>query len=147
MLELSRSWWILAVRGAAAVIFGLLALIWPQITLLALVLVFGAYAFIDGVFALVAAARGRQLAGGSRGWLVLEGLLGIGAGIVALVWPGITALALLPQSGRRTPGTGRVHPRERAGHFNGKVWIGSRSDLSGVDLAHDVVPGRRAHCP
>jgi uncharacterized membrane protein HdeD (DUF308 family) len=95
MLELSRSWWILAVRGAAAVIFGLLALIWPQITLLALVLVFGAYAFIDGVFALVAAARGRQLAGGSRGWLVFEGLLGIGAGIVALVWPGITALALL----------------------------------------------------
>ena len=42
MLELSRSWWILAVRGGAAVIFGLLALIWPQITLLALVLVFGA---------------------------------------------------------------------------------------------------------
>ena len=99
MLELSRSWWILAVRGAAAVIFGLLALIWPQITLLALVLVFGAYALVDGVFALVAAARGRQLAGGSRGWLVLEGLLGIGAGIgagiVALLWPGITALALL----------------------------------------------------
>jgi uncharacterized membrane protein HdeD (DUF308 family) len=95
MLELSRSWWILAVRGAAAVIFGLLALIWPQITLLALVLVFGAYALVDGVFALVAAARGRQLAGGSRGWLVLEGLLAIGAGIVALLWPGITALALL----------------------------------------------------
>jgi uncharacterized membrane protein HdeD (DUF308 family) len=95
MLELSRSWWILAVRAVAAVIFGLLALIWPQITLLALVLVFGAYALVDGVFALVAAARGRQLAGGSRGWLVLEGLLGIGAGIVALLWPGITALALL----------------------------------------------------
>jgi uncharacterized membrane protein HdeD (DUF308 family) len=77
------------------VIFGLLALIWPQITLLALVLVFGVYAIVDGVAALVAAARGRQLAGGSRGWLVLEGLLGIAAGIVALLWPGITALALL----------------------------------------------------
>lgn len=76
-------------------IFGLLALIWPQITLLALVLVFGVYAIVDGVAALVAAARGRQLAGGSRGWLVLEGLLGIAAGIVALLWPGITALALL----------------------------------------------------
>ena len=95
MLELTRIWWILAVRGAVAVIFGLLALIWPEITLLALVLVFGAYAFVDGLFALVAAFRGRQLAGGSRGWLVLEGLLGIGAGIVALIWPDITALALL----------------------------------------------------
>jgi uncharacterized membrane protein HdeD (DUF308 family) len=95
MEELSRSWWIMAVRGAAAVIFGVLALIWPQITLLALVLVFGAYAFVDGLFALVAAVRGRQLAGGSRAWLVLEGLLGVGAGIVAVVWPDITALALL----------------------------------------------------
>jgi uncharacterized membrane protein HdeD (DUF308 family) len=95
MLELTRTWWILAVRGAVAVVFGLLALIWPEITLLALVLVFGAYALVDGVFALVAAARGRQLAGGSRGWLLLEGLLGVGAGIVALVWPDITALALL----------------------------------------------------
>lgn len=95
MVELTRSWWILAVRGLAAVIFGLLALVWPEITVLALVLVFGAYAFVDGVFALVAAVRGRQLAGGSRAWLVLEGLLGIGAGIVAVVWPDITALALL----------------------------------------------------
>ena len=95
MVELTRSWWILAVRGVVAVIFGLLALIWPEITLLALVLVFGAYAFVDGVFALVAAVRGRQLAGGSRAWLVLEGLLGVGAGVVAVLWPDITALALL----------------------------------------------------
>jgi uncharacterized membrane protein HdeD (DUF308 family) len=95
MEELSRSWWIMAVRGAAAVIFGVLALIWPEITLLALVLVFGAYALVDGLFALVAAVRGRQLAGGSRAWLVLEGLLGVGAGIVTVVWPDITALALL----------------------------------------------------
>ena len=69
MLELSRSWWILAVRGAAAVIFGLLALIWPQITLLALVLVFGAYAFIDGVFALVAPPVGGSWpAAAAAGW-------------------------------------------------------------------------------
>ena len=47
------------------------------------------------MFSLVAAARGRELAGGSRGWLILEGLLGIAAGIVAIVWPDITALALL----------------------------------------------------
>jgi uncharacterized membrane protein HdeD (DUF308 family) len=95
VLELTRTWWILAVRGLVAVVFGLLALIWPEITVLTLVLVFGAYALVDGLFALVAAVRGRQLAGGGRGWLVLEGLLGVGAGIVALVWPDITALALL----------------------------------------------------
>ena len=95
MLELTRIWWILAVRGVAAVAFGLAALIWPQITLLALVLVFGAYALVDGLFTLYAAIGGRQPAGGGRGWLVLEGLLGVGAGIVALLWPDITALALL----------------------------------------------------
>jgi uncharacterized membrane protein HdeD (DUF308 family) len=103
MLELSRTWWMLAVRGVAAVIFGLLALIWPQITLLALVLVFGAYALVDGAFSLVAAARGRELAGGSRGWLILEGLLGVAAGIVAIVvfgliliiWPGSGAIGLV----------------------------------------------------
>jgi uncharacterized membrane protein HdeD (DUF308 family) len=103
MLELSRTWWMLAVRGVAAVIFGLLALIWPQITLLALVLVFGAYALVDGAFSLVAAARGRELAGGSRGWLILEGLLGVAAGIVAIIvfgliliiWPGPGAIGLV----------------------------------------------------
>jgi uncharacterized membrane protein HdeD (DUF308 family) len=83
------------VRGVAALAFGLLALVWPEITVLALVLVFGAYALVDGLFALVAAVRGRQWAGGGRGWLLLEGLLGVGTGIVALVWPDITALALL----------------------------------------------------
>jgi uncharacterized membrane protein HdeD (DUF308 family) len=96
MLELmTRTWWILALRGVVAVVFGLLALIWPEITLLALVYVFGAYALVDGVFAVVAGIRGREPAGGGRGWLLLEGLLGVGAGIVAFLWPDITALALL----------------------------------------------------
>src|SRR3954465_7255675 len=97
MLEtLARNWWVLAVRGALAVLFGLLALIWPGITVLALVLLFGAYALVDGVMALYTALfdRGR-LGGRGAGWLVLEGVAGVLAAIGAAVWPGITALVLL----------------------------------------------------
>jgi uncharacterized membrane protein HdeD (DUF308 family) len=96
MLEtLTRHWRALAVRGGAAVLFGLMALIWPGITVLVLVLLFGAYALVDGVLALYAALAGRPGAEGRRGWLVFEGVAGVLAGIGAVVWPGITALALL----------------------------------------------------
>ena len=91
---LARNWWALALRGVVAILFGLAALIWPGLTLTALVLLFGAYALVDGVFAVVAAlAR----AGRERRWwvLLLEGLLGIAVGILTLVWPGITGLVLL----------------------------------------------------
>jgi len=92
MQEISRSWWLLLVRGIAAVLFGVLALIWPGITLLVLVIFFGAYAIVSGVFALFAGFRhGAQ----SRAWLIFSGIIGILAGIVAFVWPGITSLALL----------------------------------------------------
>ena len=92
---LTQRWWVVALRGVAAVIFGILALAWPAITLGALVLLFGAYALVDGVCALWTAATGGPAASGRRPWLVLEGVAGVAAGIVAFVWPGITALALL----------------------------------------------------
>lgn len=91
---LARNWWALALRGVVAVLFGLAALIWPGLTLTALVLLFGAYSLVDGIFAVVSAfAR----AGRERGWwaFLVEGLLGIAAGIVTLLWPGITGLVLL----------------------------------------------------
>ena len=91
---LSRNWWMLALRGLAAIVFGLLAFVWPDITLFALVLLFGAYMLVDGIFAIVAAVRaaGRE----ARWWLLLiEGVLGVLAGLVAAFWPGLTALALL----------------------------------------------------
>ena len=98
MLEtLSRHWWAVALRGVAATVFGVLALVWPGITVFALVIVFGAYALVDGVFTLITAFGDREggLARGHRAWLVARGIAGIVAGIIAAVWPGITALALL----------------------------------------------------
>jgi uncharacterized membrane protein HdeD (DUF308 family) len=79
---LARRWWAFLIRGIAGVIFGILAFLWPGLTLLVLAVVFGAYALVDGVFALVAAFSGAGAA--HRGWLILEGILGIVLG--ALVW-------------------------------------------------------------
>jgi uncharacterized membrane protein HdeD (DUF308 family) len=88
-------WRKLAVRGMAAVVFGLLTLLWPSITLTALVLLFGVYALVDGAMILTATLRGEPGTGGERGWLVVEGVAGIAAGLVTFAWPGITALVLL----------------------------------------------------
>jgi uncharacterized membrane protein HdeD (DUF308 family) len=96
MLEyLSRYWWTLVVRGALAVVFGLAALIWPEITLRVLVLLFGFYAVVDGLLALAAVLVGGRLVSGRRGWLVFQGIVGIAAGVFTFLWPGITALVLL----------------------------------------------------
>ncbi len=80
-------------RGIVAVLFGILTLIWPKITLVVLVLLFGIFAVISGITAVAAALRNTR----EQGWglLLFEGIVGILAGVVALVWPGITALAFL----------------------------------------------------
>jgi uncharacterized membrane protein HdeD (DUF308 family) len=88
-------WRKLAGRGVAAVVFGLLTLLWPGITLTALVLLFGAYVMVVGTVILVAALRGEPETRGERGWLILEGVVSIAFGFVTFVWPHITALALL----------------------------------------------------
>ena len=89
---LAGNWWALLLRGIAAVLFGLAAIFWPGLTLFVLVVFFGAYALVDGVFAIVAGIRGS----GGRRWLLLaEGALGVLAGLVAFFYPGITALVLL----------------------------------------------------
>jgi uncharacterized membrane protein HdeD (DUF308 family) len=91
---LARNWWMMAVRGAAAMLFGIAAFAWPEITLTALVLLFAAYAMVDGVFSVIAAFKDRREHG--RWWvLLLEGLVGIAVGILAGGWPRITALVLL----------------------------------------------------
>lgn len=95
MLEiLARNWWLLLLRGVIAVLFGILAFMWPGLTLATLVLFFGGYALVDGIFALVAAWNAPK--GSSRLWaLLLEGLVGIAIGVLTFFYPGITALSLL----------------------------------------------------
>ena len=95
MLEhLGRNWGWIVLRGVAAVLFGILAFALPGITLAVLVIVWGAYALADGILALIAAYRVRDQ--GKPFWsLVIVGLLGIAAGIVTFIWPGMTALVLL----------------------------------------------------
>jgi uncharacterized membrane protein HdeD (DUF308 family) len=90
---LARYWWLILLRGIAAIIFGVLAFIWPGITLVTLILFWGAFALVDGVLALAHAIMGGNM--GSRWWLALIGVAGIAAGILTFVWPGLTALVLL----------------------------------------------------
>jgi uncharacterized membrane protein HdeD (DUF308 family) len=94
MLTLARNWWVLVVRGVLALLFGILAFVFPRDALLALVFLFGAYAAVDGIFALVAAFRAVER---RMSWwpFVLEGIAGIALAVLTVVWPGITALALL----------------------------------------------------
>lgn len=92
--HLSHNWWAIALRGVVAILFGIVALVMPAITLVALVLLFGAFAIVDGAFAVLAGIR-RRAEGTTDWWLVLMGIAGIVAGVLAVVWPGITALALL----------------------------------------------------
>lgn len=92
MALVARNWWVLALRGLLGIAFGIVAIVWPGLTLAALVLFFGAYVFVDGVFALVAAIRFRHE---RERWvpLLLEAILGIAIGAVTFLWPGLTALA------------------------------------------------------
>lgn len=87
------SWQRLALHGVAAMLFGLATLVWPHMTLWALVVLWGAFAFVDGVIALSAAIADRTLV--NRGWVAFWGVTGISAGLVTFLWPSITALALL----------------------------------------------------
>jgi uncharacterized membrane protein HdeD (DUF308 family) len=94
LIVFTSSWWSLVLRGIAAILFGVLAFIWPHITLTALVFLFGAYALVDGAFAIAAGIRSH---GENKRWwmLLLEGLLSLAAGVIAFLVPAITAWALL----------------------------------------------------
>jgi uncharacterized membrane protein HdeD (DUF308 family) len=88
---LARNWWALALRGLAAVLFGLLTFFVPAITLVTLVLLFGVYALIDGFFNVIAFFRVP-----AHHWaLLIEGIVGIIAGVLTFAWPTITAIVLL----------------------------------------------------
>lgn len=90
---LARNWWLILLRGIAAIVFGILTFIWPGITLLTLVLFFGAFALVDGVLAIWAGIVGGEP--GPRWWLLLVGLLGIAVGLLTFLLPGLSALVLV----------------------------------------------------
>ena len=92
--SLSQNWWLVVLRGILGILFGVLAFIWPAITWLTLIIMFGVYAIVDGIIAIISGlSRTKE---SPRWWtFLLEGLLGIGAGIVALIWPGLTSLVLI----------------------------------------------------
>jgi uncharacterized membrane protein HdeD (DUF308 family) len=94
LTHLARNWWVVALRGVLAILFGVMAFIWPGMTVAVLVLLFGAYALVDGVFAVIASFR--EHGGNQNRWaLLLEGIAGIIAGVLTFIWPGITAIVLL----------------------------------------------------
>ncbi|HUM13195.1 MAG TPA: HdeD family acid-resistance protein [Myxococcaceae bacterium] len=129
--ELARNWGWIALRGALAVVFGILAIAWPGSAFAAIVILFGAYAFVDGVFALVALFRG---AGKDRFWaLVLEAIVGIGIGILTIVRPAATALALLYYVGIWAILTGileLVAAIRLRKEITGEFWLGLAGVLS-----------------
>src|SRR4026209_1382802 len=92
--SLSQNWWLVVLRGVLAILFGVLAFVWPAITWLTLIIMFGVYAIVDGIIAIVSGlSRSKE----TPGWwtFLVEGFCGIGAGIVALVWPEVTSLVLI----------------------------------------------------
>jgi len=91
---LAHIWRVTALRGALAIAFSVVILVWPNIGLTALVALFGALALVSGLATIVGAFK-LPIRGGERAWLVVESLIGIAVGVVVFVWPDLSALGLL----------------------------------------------------
>ena len=91
--QVTKMRWVLGLHGLASVVFGVMILAWPGISVYALTIVFGAYTLATGIveFGTAFTAQGKE----ERAWLILRGLLGITVGVLVFAWPGISALALL----------------------------------------------------
>ena len=91
---LAANWWLVLLRGIASILFGILAFAWPGLTLLTLIFLYGAYALIDGACALIGVFTGRARTAPTW-WLIIVGICGIAAGLIAFVYPGLTAIVLV----------------------------------------------------
>ncbi len=92
--SLSRTWWIYALRGVLAILFGVFAIMWPGLTLLSLIALFAIYALLSGAASVFGAMQMRKH--DADWWLpLLLGLVSIGAGVIAIVHPGLTTLVLV----------------------------------------------------
>jgi uncharacterized membrane protein HdeD (DUF308 family) len=130
--ELSRWWWTFILRGVLAIIFGIVAFISPPATIAVLVLLFGAWALVDGVFDIVAALMHRTM---DRSWwlTILEGVIGIVVGLLALAFPDLAAASLLLLISAWSIVTGvieiglAIRLREQ---ITGELWLGIAGVLS-----------------
>jgi len=90
----AQHWWAIALRGVFAIVFGILAIVLPGVTLASLVLLFAAYMLVDGVLAIIAGVRAARQH--KRWWLlVLEGIADLAAGAIAVAWPLITVVVFV----------------------------------------------------
>jgi uncharacterized membrane protein HdeD (DUF308 family) len=92
---MAKNWWVIALRGVAAILFGILTIGWPQISLLGIIYLFGAYALVDGISSILAAVRGDPPTRGHGLLIAIIGFAGVIAGLIAFVNPSLTALTLL----------------------------------------------------
>jgi uncharacterized membrane protein HdeD (DUF308 family) len=121
---LARNWWVVALRGLAGIVFGLLTLFLPGITMLSLIALFAAYMLVDGGFAIASAIRAARRHG-RWGLLVLNGIVSIAAAVVALLWPGITVLAfvMLVASASILSGAFMFVSAFRLNVERGRIWL------------------------
>lgn len=141
-------WWAVLLRGVLAVIFGVVALAWPGVTVWALVVVFGAYAIVDGISAIIRAVSSRKVESGWVWWL-LGGVVSLVAGIIAFVWPEITALAAVFVIGfwaimggiLEIAGSIRLRKLDGAAHWGLLLFAGIVELLFGLVLVFSPVSG------
>lgn len=88
------NWWLVGLRGLSAVLFGIVAILWPALTLGILIIIFGLYVIVDGIFTIVLGIGGRKYHSNSW-WMIFEGLIRIAVGVIAVVWPGLTSISLV----------------------------------------------------
>jgi|SRR5712672_232395 len=127
---LVQNWWLFTLRGIFAIVFGLLALIFPGPTMLSLVILFSAYMLVDGIFGIISAVRAIRRKEDRWGLLIFEGLIDIAVGILAFLWPGITVVAFVLLVGAWAIVTGAVMTAAgfRLNVSHGRWWL----VLSGV---------------
>lgn len=133
METLVRNWWAVALRGGVAVLFGLLMVFVPGISLALLVALYGAFMLVDGVFALISARRRAREPGAKWGSLALVGITSILAGLIAWFWPSITAVALVFVIGAWAIITGILEiiaAIELRREIKGELWLGLSGALS-----------------
>ena len=122
---LVQNWWLFTLRGIFAIIFGLLALIFPGPTMLSLVILFSAYMLVDGIFGIISAVRAIRRKEDRWGLLIFEGLIDIAVGILAFLWPGITVVAFVLLVGAWAIVTGAVMTAAgfRLNVSHGRWWL------------------------